>query len=379
MATLAARPDSTGPVASDRRDSIDLLTGIRFFAAAAVVWFHYRADLEAVFPPLRALATWSGAGYLGVDLFFVLSGFILSYNYLPAFTRWDGPAYARFLGYRLARLYPVHLFTLALLVGLVGAAALRGNLPASDGYSLSSLAQNLLLIQAWFSQAHSWNGPAWSISAEWFAYLLFPLAAVAINRVSTAGKAVVGAAVSFAAMLAVFALRGFLPHALLQIGGEFLAGCFLGRAYLLGFRTQVRWDWVVGAALLALLAAIWGLVGLGWSLSLVAPLFGLLILSLALAQGRGVVWLGRPWLLFWGEASYALYMTHEVVHLVGGKLLPLSSFAGGPLPMRLAVTAGYAGVILGSAALTYRGVERPARRLLRTWILPARRPGPQAT
>lgn len=351
------------------RASIDALTGIRFFAAAAVVLFHYRGELETLFPSLRSLSVFSNAGFLGVDLFFVLSGFILTYNYLPTFERWDRRAYMRFLGLRLARLYPLHLFTLGVLGVLLGVAASRGVMPRSEGFSLGSLLQNLLLVQAWFSTAHTWNGPAWSISAEWFAYLAFPLVALALNRVRTPRAAVLGAALSFAGMLLAFACLGFPHLPLLQIGGEFLAGAFLGRLHLLGSRPSRAWDRLSLLTVLALGGLVWGLTAAHVHLMLVAPMFGLLIMAVAQARGRLAAWLGTPRLVFWGEASYALYMTHEVVHLVGLKTLPMASFATEPTVIRLAVALGYGGVILGCAALTYRLVERPSRRFLRRHLL----------
>ena len=118
------------------------LTSLRFFAAMWVVLFHYWPSLSAVMPPLVS------KGYLGVELFFVLSGFILSHVYLKGFG--EGRfKYADFLWARLARIYPVHVATLAGLALLaLGATAL--GLHAGDKLLIwPSLIPNLLLLQAW--------------------------------------------------------------------------------------------------------------------------------------------------------------------------------------------------------------------------------------
>ena len=85
----------------DARD-IRPLTSLRFFAAMWVVAFHYWPNLSSVMPPLVA------KGYLGVELFFVLSGFILCHVYLDSVAD-GGFRYGSFLWARLARIYPLHL------------------------------------------------------------------------------------------------------------------------------------------------------------------------------------------------------------------------------------------------------------------------------
>ena len=115
-------------------------------------------------------------GYLGVETFFVLSGFILSHVYLEAAGE-KRFRYGGFLWARLARVYPLHLATLfgMIALGLVGGrgAGMSGQTAAC--WTGASLPANLTLIQAWgLAPAAAFNHPSWSISAEWFAYLSFP-------------------------------------------------------------------------------------------------------------------------------------------------------------------------------------------------------------
>ena len=114
-------------------------------------------------------------GYLGVELFFTLSGFILCHVYLDSVAD-GGFRYFGFLWARLARIYPLHLATLAGVGVMALAAQAAGRTIEASVLSWSSLPANLLLVHAWgFAPVAGWNHPSWSISAEWFAYLTFPL------------------------------------------------------------------------------------------------------------------------------------------------------------------------------------------------------------
>ena len=144
------------------------LTSLRFFAAAWVVLYDVWPKLAAA--PASSLIE---KGYLGVELFFVLSGFILCHVYLEAAGE-GGFNYAGFLWARLARIYPLHLATL-LGLGLMGLAATAAGFQVDPSVlAWSALPANLTLTHAWgLAPQAGWNHPSWSISAEWFAYLEF--------------------------------------------------------------------------------------------------------------------------------------------------------------------------------------------------------------
>src|SRR3569832_1237739 len=144
------------------------LTSMRFFAAMWVVLYHYWPNLDPHTPALVS------KGYLGVELFFVLSGFILCHVYLQG--AGEGRfKYGSFPWARLARVYPLHLATLLGVGAMAVGAAAVGIQHHNDIANWSVLPANLLLVHAWgFAKAAAWNHPSWSISAEWFAYLTFP-------------------------------------------------------------------------------------------------------------------------------------------------------------------------------------------------------------
>src|SRR5258706_2626883 len=171
------------------------LTSIRGIAAMAVVLYHFQGNFSYEFYLHKSTLLFS-RGYLWVDFFFLLSGFILSHVHAEEFNR-GLTTYRTFLFKRIARAYPLHVFTLFVLL-----------LPAcwptvqamQDRRTVASFVSNLLLVQAWGPTSHlSWNYPSWSISDEWAAYLLFPVILAFFYRTSLALAAV-------AAVLAIFGL-----------------------------------------------------------------------------------------------------------------------------------------------------------------------------
>ena len=159
------------------RPTIDALTGLRGVAAMWIVLYHYAVQLRPFLPEIGVADPLIRQGHLAVDLFFVLSGFVLAYNYVDRLATWDAREARRFIVLRLARIYPVHLATLLAVTLMVVAAqaAGAGDAMRADKYSAGDFVLNLLLVHAWVAEPTlSWNYPSWSISPEMFAYLLFP-------------------------------------------------------------------------------------------------------------------------------------------------------------------------------------------------------------
>jgi peptidoglycan/LPS O-acetylase OafA/YrhL len=347
---------------------INPLTSLRFFAAMWVVLYHYWPNLGRSLPPLVA------KGYLGVELFFVLSGFILCHVYL------DGLAagrfgYGSFLWARLARIYPLHLVTLIGAGVMALAAGAAGHVFDSNVLSWPSLPANLLLVQAWgLAPQAAWNHPSWSISAEWFAYLIFPLFAWAALKF--AKRPYLAALGAFAALVVVYAgfqaLAGFpLTHANIRWGALRIVPSFAyGAAVYLVWRAaaaESRAAPLLGAAISGAAVAVGAQFGAPDAL--LVGLFGLLILSLAMLAKAGKNSGGGALFVYMGEISYSIYMVCIpwqllFVNVVATTLhlqkdaLPLSIW----LIMLLALPA--------LAAASYHLVEWPARRWMRGVRLP---------
>jgi peptidoglycan/LPS O-acetylase OafA/YrhL len=157
------------------------LTSLRFFAALWVVLYHFLDQLPEWIADLLVPLHF---GPRAVDFFFILSGFILAHVYQPSIEA-GRFSLRSFYVKRFARLYPVHLAMLALVIGLFFAARLAGmEIHSAGKYDFSRLWMHLLAVHAWFPHGtNSFNIPSWSISAEFFAYLLFPLMAAAMLRI----------------------------------------------------------------------------------------------------------------------------------------------------------------------------------------------------
>jgi peptidoglycan/LPS O-acetylase OafA/YrhL len=350
-----------------------------------VVLFHFHfTPLPGVTEVVGALGPLITSGALGVDLFFVLSGFVIAYTYLDQL----GPALraqatARFMWARACRLWPVYLLVLHLFgawlvvratVGSDGEIAFQSVQPVLD---VGQYLQQLVLVQLWddphFDGA-SWVGSTWSISAEWLAYLLFPVAALVLHRMRRLPVAVLGAGalVLMLPMTWAYLSTGdpYFPWSwLLRILCGFGAGAL---AYLV-VRRLPRTPTVRGVAS-GVAAGVPVLMGAGLLLGeLAGPgrggavilLFPLLVAALAVADRGPAMLLSTSLLVYGGRLSYGLYLVHipllEVYWLALRRFAWLASHSG------LAHVVG--GIVLlstfGAAALTYHLVEEPSRRRLR--------------
>ena len=338
------------------------LTSLRFFAALWVVAYHYWPSLTGGYPALV------DKGYLGVELFFVLSGFILAHVYLD-----DMGArrlnYGRFLWARLARIYPVHLVVLG-AIGLMGALALALGYPLTHQVMVwSVLPQTLLLVHAWGTASISaWNHPSWSISAEWFAYVFFPLFAGAAWALRGRPVLAVLGALGLVAVLypAFERLAGFpLTRATTAWGALRIVPCFtLGCAVNLLWRRRAVGDAAPALALTCLTTgAILAAAVLQAPDLLLVMLFGALIFGLACMAGSGSRRLTAAPLVYLGEVSFALYMVCIPWELAFSKVAQRLFGADEQLPPGLWLVQ-FAGAV-AVAMLVHHLVERPARVWMR--------------
>ena len=354
------------PAARPHARDVASLTSMRFFAAAWVLALHYSMQM-----PVDTVS-WTGFfvnGGMGVDFFFVLSGFILTHVYLPSL-RTGTFDFRRFVHKRLARLYPLHFVCFLLVLGYVTAGRLMGmSFQDPQVYSWETLWPNLLLLHAWgVLDSMSWNYVSWSISAEWFAYLLFlPLGAVFL-RLPCGPLARLALAIAFFALLDRLApvLVGreltHLTHdfGILRVLPEFMIGIAL-------YHVSRAWDlepaagaWVTGAAVAAvLMVAHFDLGGFWAVLAFCVVIHGAASLE---RQGR-VRWLRHRALVYLGEISYSLYMTHAIVFIVYFKALRLLLGPSYPEWVWYLGPAALLGAMI-LASIGYHVVEVPARRWL---------------
>jgi len=279
------------PVRQETNDKgkafIKLLTGLHFVAALIVVMHHFlhinvSGESHGIGHLLKKLVNnFASAGFVGVSFFFVLSGFILTYTYLGrpgqvAINRRD------FWIARVARVYPTYLFALA----VAAVPFWRGwggvNTVCATPRIVTALTTPVLL-QAWTPCAWAWwNAPGWSLSAEAFFYLLFPLIAVPIVRL---GRRQLCAVMAFTYLIHLFVLYLYmiitvdgqqpfadhgtwwdistyllrtLPFDPLVRLAEFVIGVALGSLFLKGgaHRRERRARWFTSPGALSIAASI---------------------------------------------------------------------------------------------------------------------------
>lgn len=344
--------------------AIPTLTGVRGVAALWVVFYHMQdaANLE---PRLRFLKGVSllSEGFRGVDLFFVLSGFILFYVHHSDFVTvtWTRTRY--YAAARYWRVYPLNAAVLLMII------ALSITLPAfidPTGFTIPAIIQSLLLAQRWFiPDFGSINPPSWSLSVEIIGYAAFPLLAFGLNRIRLPHMYLFMAGLCLLALVAMSYKFGFATRnitgrlTIIRMFPAFIAGAALGGLFMSSA------GWISRHA--AALATASVLAALAMCSVPVLPsltIFPIAVLVLALAYERGqvsrfmasgpIVWLGR--------ISFSLYLTHfTVLNLI------LWVTAGGKESLLLdgVYTVGVLAAIIAISALVHYGAERPLTQISR--------------
>lgn len=378
---LSPQPNSS-PLLGKRE--LHSLTSLRGVAAMAVVMQHFSTTAQehsyVVIPSLVP------HGYIAVDFFFALSGFIMSYTYLDLFRRNGSRAFGGFVVKRAARIVPLNLAVLAMFM-LAGAASvmlLGQNIIFASGNVMADLLANVAMLQG-LGVGHNLNGPSWSISTEFAAYLCFPaLIAVAFHRRVAIAAGTLLACVALLCLLAASQSRLGLgvegiKQGLLRCFTEFTLGMLAYRLLRSGRVAGLGWNGTVVA--LAMSCALLMLLRVDLPAVL---LFPLLIAALAANEegapggGRAARLLSHPWLHFLGVVSFSTYLLHQLFRPT--ELALLRAAHPEPLDMPGALLFALAGSfsVLPFAWLTYYGIERPGRafvqRAFRRRAAPAVRP-----
>lgn len=347
--------------------NLPALTSIRFFLALGVVLFHYQLQW-----PWDALSVTGllDRARLGVDVFFILSGFVLTHAYREALGA-RRLNYGRFLVARFARVYPAHLAVLAFVVTMVAVANILGATFDQTLYTPLGLLTTLLLVHAWLPEVikAEWNGPSWSLSAEWFAYLAFPAFAwigLTLHRrpgvlLMLTGALFLGLDQLYQAIFGDVVVHAEANMGILRIIPEFLYGIAF---YRLGERLRPSRAAAIGAAWTTTLLLL-ALMHLKADDRVVVAMAGPMILALGLlskvsAEGP----LAGSVLRLGGEASYALYLVHMPI-LIGWKGVR-SAFDGRDSHYVLAwwEVGSLLAISLAAAIALHLYLEGPAR----TWI-----------
>lgn len=315
---------------SPPRDRIDIVNALRAFAAVFVAWGHFSGG-QGVW------LSWSGLyGYTGVDIFFVISGFIIPYSLFRG--QYTLRNFGRFVVKRGVRLYPPYLISIP--ISIVAANAVLRPLSPVAGLHITGLQLFYHLLFVNDIAGAPWvNVVYWTLAVEWQWYLLAAL----FFGLMVSGSALLRFCPVVAAMVAYFLIPNdrmifhFLPI--------FLIGVFVFQ-HKIGLIGRER--------LLALIAAmLWAMRGpTGWIVASIAAATGLLIAFVSFRHSAAN---------FLGDVSYSVYLLH----------LPIGVSIISWLSHLLPFSGSYIGVIdcvglvasIGAATILYRWIEKPAQEL----------------
>ena len=398
------------------------MTGLRFVAALSVVIAHgFDTIFRLEIAPLAVTEWLPRIAGLGMTLFFVLSGFVIHYNYRVAVTRGGLNGLGGFLWARFARLYPLYFF-IVLLDVLVGRKLFDFMVGRGDDFIevVQALPYYLTFTQSWIYVpygnssliyvAGANSSLTWSISTEWFFYLSYPLIALLVLRARRPAVVII-AAVAWCAVWIAFvrilshysslidvwaidhygllagASNGFKDSFLrwlmyfspyLRIG-EFILGCLMAQLYLLvQDRRPSGHEQIFGRVLLAL-----GIVSIPVVIYLMYagrwPLIRQLDLNFGLAPSAAVIlfcaaryqtlfsrFLNTRPVVALGEASYSMYLIHFLVFILAWSFLGgvLAATTGNIIFLSCRLTFLFVLIIVLSLGL-HAFIEAPARRWLR--------------
>jgi peptidoglycan/LPS O-acetylase OafA/YrhL len=360
---------------------LQALTGIRGAAALSVIVFHvargiYHQSLVPGllnFPPVRD-------GFRGVDLFFILSGFIMIHVHRKDFRVITWPSVRHFAALRVLRIYPANFVTLLFIALIVAALPAYASwyrawtdFNGKHAYTALSFIQTATLSSRWcFPDYGMWNTVTWSLSVELLAYLTLPPLAFLLSRVNKAWICVALAVGSLGLMI------GILLHfhasdgdAVTRLGlargfGGFIAGAAIRRYVdlrpLRGSAPAMGVNVSTAGIVLLLLFPRAGI--------LIPFLFLSLIVSLSYSQGLVNAILQSSPLMFFGRISYSMYLVHYTPLLVLEWLFDTDRvrYTTGNAALGL---VGYAALVVILSVVLHNGVEKPCQKFAR-FVLPAR-------
>jgi peptidoglycan/LPS O-acetylase OafA/YrhL len=351
------------------------LTPLRGVAALWVVVFHVQSELNWLdVPPLLAeeRSGLIGRGYLWVDFFFLLSGFIMNHVYGEELSRGvTGAAGKRYLLSRLARVYPIHLVMLAAHVAFYGLILVCAPAFAEELQGVhvwKQLPANIVLLQSVLPDYVGWNYPSWSISAEWWTYIL-ALPFFALLRGRSWGWTTFVVLASVWMLVAAVGSNAYLnlnvtpPLMLVRCVAEFFLGMALYRVFVRRYAFAQRDSAAVLAAAAVLLLFHFPVNDLA-----IVPAFALLLLTTASNAHRVSQLLRLRVFEFLGEISFSIYMVHALclwaVRLFIGEALR-HKMIHGSMSVGLVFLVVSLGLTIAVATLTYRAVEVPVGRWAR--------------
>lgn len=353
----------------------DVLDALRGVCAVVVVLYHFQSSgLISNLPLVRN-------GWLFVDYFFVLSGFVIAHSYGGRIAdRTVGVG--RFMALRMGRIYPLHIAVLLGIIALEMLLIFGGDTiaryvsrePFTGSRDLAALVQNIFLLQSFgIPGGAGWNTPAWSIAAEMWTYLLFALVFLVKGR----AMLIVTSLLAVTGLVFCVSTNDDLH---ITFNGGFLRCVFGFASGVLTYHAFRRWGAIGGTP--------WELAGLFFTVLYVCFAEGVLTFAapfvfsamiFVLASQRGIVSrvLEMGPFQFLGLLSYSIYMIHNFLHARLSEVLQVTGIVeisvndvgvtrleASPL-MSDALTIAMLALLVFASWISYNLIEKPGRNLSR--------------
>ena len=358
-----------------RRQEIYSLTGLRGAAATLVMFYHFNAS---------RLVSWVGGHILGhcylmVDLFLVLSGFILAMTYGQRFEQGvELKSYGTFVKRRFARIFPI-FFLMTITAGILIATGWMDHWPG-PAIPVSGLI-NFTMLQS-VLHVPTLDTPGWSVSAEWIASLLFPFFALLFLRRSWMW-AILGAVIGLITLPVLVHLPA-LAHEPKRAGlmdlwnyetiypvvrciAEFILGVITFRVSQLAWVKQlISHDWIAPVLFFLILVLMAMRQADVWVVALL-PLF---ILSLISRTNIVARFMGSKPIYRLGQISYSIYLIHnQMNYFMLSFARYLESIGVGQTAANTIAMFIFVAIVIVFAEMVYRYIEKPARNYINGFVL----------
>ena len=369
----------------NKKEYLTSLSSLRGIAAILVILFHVNVIIFALAPWDSYFSHFIRKGYLWVDFFFLLSGFIMMHVYSESFKSNIRGNFRKFMRSRFARIYPLHLFSFLCMVAYY--FWYRANFPMGPNdyaytFNMQAIWSNLFLIHSLdIHNSLTWNSASWSISTEWWMYVIFPFLLIPFRKISDWKKILILFSVIAGYLFVIYYLH---PMSMSQWGSVdpqtknsldvtydygfvrcffgFLFGMLLYELYRIGWarhhlKKDIVWILTVAAVITAL----------SFPLSDFIPviLFGSIILVSVYSEGVGRKILNLKPLIYLGDISYSLYLMHLPIMFFLFNYFKRFSWVKFQNPDQKTAwfyTTIFLIVVIVVSSLTYRFVEMPMRQ-----------------
>lgn len=356
--------------------SIAGLTPLRGIAALGVAIFHFQVYFIRFIDKHNSMLV--DKLYLMVDLFFIMSGFLIMHVYREQFAeKINLASFKKFIVARFARVYPLHFFTLLVLVGLY--VVQRGQLESF--YDPHAIVSHIFLLHSFpLNNELTWNIPSWSISAEWWSYLLFPVLCLLVYKNKKRSIPLMLLVIITCYILLLYVVpRNDIPldgdrqnlditydYGFLRSIAGFMTGMLL---YLLFTIDRVKKIFSKDVFCAVFTIAVIAGLHAGLPDIIFVPAFCVLILLLTCNTGKISGAFNNRALNFLGDISYSVYLLHFLLLIFIIKAAYKLGYrfnyeTGLPFFKGALLCAGYVIVLIVLSALSYRFVEKPCRKYI---------------